>query len=117
MWFEVTEKSVRLLGFSLRSLVFVGLATGLNGRPELGFEVFGKFVELGVAIDLDGLLGGVANYIAIVAPSQVLFEFRFCASVNDAVEIVGEFVEKFRALHWLPSPLTGFCDPLARSRL
>jgi hypothetical protein len=47
----------------------------------------------------------------------VLFEFRFCPGVNYAVQVIGKFVEKLRALHWLPSPPRGFCDPLARSRL
>jgi len=73
------------LGLSLGSLVFVGLAAGCDGRPELGFEVFGEFVELGIAIDLYGLLGRIADNIAVVAPSQVLFEFGFGAGVNDPV--------------------------------
>jgi hypothetical protein len=78
-------QSVPRLRFSLRRLVFVGLATGCNRRPELGFEVFREFVELGIAIDLYGLFGRVADHIAVVAPSQVLFEFGFGAGVNDAV--------------------------------
>ena len=117
MWSGSGLEPASLLGFPLGSLVFVRLAAGRDGRPELGFEVFGEFVELGIAVDLDGLLGGVANYIAVVAPSQVLFQFGFCTGVNDAVQVIGDLVEKFRALHWLPSPPTGFCDPLARSRL
>jgi hypothetical protein len=63
----------------------VGLTTGSDCRSELGFEFFGEFVQLGVAIDFDGLLGGVANDVAVVAPSQVLFQFGLCGGVNDAV--------------------------------
>jgi hypothetical protein len=47
----------------------------------------------------------------------VFLELGLGGRVNDAVEVIGEFVEKFRALHWLPSPLVGFCDPFALSRL
>jgi hypothetical protein len=50
----------------------MGFATAGYGRTELGFEVFREFIELGIAVDFDGLLGGIADYIAVVAPSQVL---------------------------------------------
>jgi hypothetical protein len=61
------------------------LAFGNNGRSESGAKVFGKFVKLGVAINLNGLLCGIANHIAVVAPSQMLFQFRLGRGVNDAV--------------------------------
>ena len=95
----------------------MGLTASRNGRSEFGFQVFGKFVQLGIAIDLDGLLGCVANDVAVVAPSQVLFQFSFGAGVDDAIQVIRQFVEKLRALHWLPSPAIGFCDPLDLSRL
>jgi hypothetical protein len=47
----------------------------------------------------------------------MFFEFGFGGGVNSAIKIIGEFVKKVSALHWLPSPLFGFCDPLALSRL
>jgi hypothetical protein len=50
----------------------MGFATAGYGRPELGFEVFWKFVELGIAVDFNGLLGGIANNVAVVAPSKML---------------------------------------------
>jgi hypothetical protein len=43
-----------------------------DGGTEAGTEVFGKFVKLGVAIDLDGLLRRVANHIAVVAPGKMI---------------------------------------------
>ena len=90
----------------------MGFAAAGYGRPELGFEVFWEFVELGIAVDFDGLFGGVANYIAVVAPSEVFVQFGFCAGIDHAVQVVGEFVEKLRAFHCVPSPLPGFaCDP------
>jgi len=60
-----------------------------NGRPEPGSKVFWKFVKLRVAVDFDGLLGGIAYNIAVVAPSQMFFKFRFCGGVNHAVKVVG----------------------------
>ena len=65
------------------------LAFGYNGRPEPGSEVFGKFVQLGIAVNLDGLLGGVADNVAVMAPSQMFFEFSLRGGVNHAVKIVG----------------------------
>jgi hypothetical protein len=47
-------------------------ATAGYGRSELGFEVFRQFVKLGITVDFDGLFGGIADYIAVVAPSEVL---------------------------------------------
>src|SRR5258708_1995401 len=91
------------------------LALANNGGSESGAKVFGEFVKLGVAVNLDGLFGGIANYIAVVAPSQMLFQLRLGRGVNYAVEVIRQFVEKFRALHWLPSPLIGFCDPFVFS--
>jgi len=96
---------------------FSGLALGHNGRPKPGSQVFGEFVKLGITIDFDGLLGGIGDNVAIVAPGQVLFKLGLCAGVNYSVQIIGEFVEEISALHWLPSPLLGFGDPFALSRL
>ena len=50
----------------------MGFATAGYGRSELGFKVFGEFVQLGIAVDFNGFFGGIADYIAVVAPSQVL---------------------------------------------
>ena len=71
-------------------------------------QVFRKFVELRVAVNLDGLLGGIANHVAVVAPGEMIFQFGLCAVVDDAVEVIGQLLQKFRALHWLPSPLAFF---------
>ena len=45
-------------------------------------EIVRKFVELRVAVDFNGLLGGVADNVAVVAPSQVLFELDLCSLVE-----------------------------------
>jgi hypothetical protein len=88
------------------------LALGNDGRSESGAEVFRKFVQLGVAINFNGFFCGIANHIAVVAPSQMFLQLGLGRGVNDAVQIICQLVEKFRALHWLPSPLVVFFDPL-----
>jgi hypothetical protein len=47
------------------------LALGDDRGTKPGSEVIGKFVEFGVAVNLDGFLGGIADNIAVVAPGQV----------------------------------------------
>jgi len=65
------------------------MALGNNGRSEARSEVVREFVKLGIAVNLDGLLGGVANHVAVVAPSQMVFQFSLGAVVQDAVQVVG----------------------------
>jgi hypothetical protein len=67
----------------------MGFATTGYSRSELGLEVFWQFVELGIAVDFDSLLGGVADHIAVVAPSQVLVKFGLCAGVDHAIQVIG----------------------------
>ena len=74
---------------SLQGRIFLGLALGHNGRPEPGSKVFREFVKLGIAIDFDGLLGGISDHVAVVAPSQMFFKLGFGGRVNDAVKIIG----------------------------
>src|SRR5215468_9028054 len=52
---------------ALRPPTALLLALRHDRRTEAAAKVFGKFVELRVAVDLDGLLGSVANNIAVVA--------------------------------------------------
>jgi hypothetical protein len=68
------------------------LALGHDGRAKPGAEVLGQFVQLGVTIDFDGLLGGVANHVAVVTPGKMILQLDFCRFVEDAVQIVGQLV-------------------------
>jgi hypothetical protein len=89
----------------LRAAPFLLLAFGHDGGAEAAAEIVGQFVKLGVAVDFDGLLGGVADDIAVVAPGKVVLKLDFSFFVEDAVQVIGQLVEEFRAFHWLPSPL------------
>jgi hypothetical protein len=84
----------------------MGMTLGNNGGTEAGSEVVGKFVKLGVAIDFDGFFGGIANHKAVVAPRQMVFKLSLGTVVYDAVEIIGQLLQKLRAFHLLPSPLS-----------
>src|SRR5216684_2351619 len=92
----------------LGARLFVCLTFGHNGAAKAVAQIVGKFAELRVAVDLDGLLGGVADNVAVVAPSQMVFQFGLGAVVKDAVQVVGQFLQKLRTLHCLPSPLSRF---------
>ena len=59
-----------------------GLTLGNDGRTEPGSKIVGEFVELRIAVDFNGLLGGVADDVAVVAPGQVLFELDLCSIVE-----------------------------------
>jgi len=56
-------------------------------------------INVVVAIDFDGLAGCVANYKAIMAPLQVLFQLRFELDVNIAVQVLVQFFKEVFALH------------------
>src|ERR1700757_4976173 len=71
-------------------------------------QIVGKFVKLGVAINLNSLLGGIAYYVAVVAPSQVVFEFGLGPIIEGAVQIIRQLLQELRAFHFWPSPLSRF---------
>jgi hypothetical protein len=59
--------------YALGATLLVLLALVHDGRAETGTEIFGQLVELGIAIDLDRLLRGVTNHVAVVAPGKMIF--------------------------------------------
>jgi hypothetical protein len=77
---------------TLRSALFLLLALGHDGGTEAAAKIFGEFVELGIAVNLDGLLGCVAHYVAVVAPGKVVLQLNLGLLVEDAVQIVGQLV-------------------------
>jgi hypothetical protein len=65
--------------------LFPLLALRHNRGTQSHSQIVGQFVKLRVAINLDGLLRGIADYVAVVAPSQVVLEFGFCPLIEYAV--------------------------------
>src|SRR5438445_6324339 len=92
----------------LRPDLFLRLALGNYCGAKAGAEVLRELVELRIPVDLDGLLGRVADNVAVVAPGKVVFEFGLGAVVEHALEVVRQIVQNFRAFHCLLSPLTRF---------
>jgi hypothetical protein len=83
----VTEggKTLHAVLHALGTALLLLLALGHDGGTEASAEVFGQLVELGVAVDLDGLLGGVADDVAVVAPGKMVLQLNFGFLVEDAV--------------------------------
>ena len=93
---------------ALRATLLMLLALGHNCGTEAAAEIFGQFIELRVTINLNSLFGRVANHVAVVAPGEMVLQLDFGGFVEDAVQVVGQLVQKLRAFHWLPSPLSRF---------
>jgi hypothetical protein len=44
-----------------------------------------KFIDLVLAVDLNGFLGCVANHVAVVAPSEMLLKFSLQVGIQRIV--------------------------------
>jgi len=56
---------------------------------EATTEGFGKFENLVITVDLDGLLGGIHDHVAFMAPMKVFVEFFSQGGVSVSIKIVG----------------------------
>ena len=101
-------RGVKNVSNALGAASFLLLTFGHDGGTEPAAEVFGKFVKLGVTVDFDGLLGRVANHVAVVAPGKMVLQLDLGLFVEDAVQVIRQLVQELRAFHRLPSPLSRF---------
>jgi len=62
-------------------------------------ELGGKFVELVVAVDLNGLAGGIENDLAVFAGVGVGADLLEQIGADVAVEVIGKFAEEIGAGH------------------
>jgi hypothetical protein len=68
----------------------LGLAASRHdGGAKAAGELFGELVGLLVAVDVDGLAGGVYDHFTVVAASEVLFNFRQESRFDLIIEEVG----------------------------
>src|ERR1019366_8116126 len=86
----------------------MGFALGYDGSAQPRSKVVRKFVQVGVAVDLDRHLGCIADHVTIVAPLKMVFQFGSCLSVHRVVKVIRELFQKIRAGHCLPSPPVRF---------
>src|SRR5215471_11734641 len=85
------------LGFSLARLSSPALAH--DGLMEAGTEGLWKLVDLVVAVDLNGLLGGGHDHVAFVAPMEMFVQLGLCALTDGAIQVIGQLFQKLSALH------------------
>src|SRR5215470_1720025 len=105
------------VGLNLLLGLFVLVALRHDRRAKPAAQIVGQLVELGIPIDLNRLFRGVANHVAVVTPSQVVFELSLGALVEHAVQVIRKLLQEFRAFHFLPSPLSRLWKyRLSRSR-
>jgi len=62
-----------------------------DGLVEAVAERFREFIKLVIAVDLDGLLGGVHDHVAFMAPVEMFVQFRLQAFAAGAVQVIGQF--------------------------
>jgi hypothetical protein len=63
-----------------------------DGFVKPGTEGIRQFINLVVAVDLNGLLGGIEDHMALAAPMQVLIELGLKAFSYLAVQILGQLL-------------------------
>src|SRR5208283_3585492 len=95
-------------------MTLVVLALGHNRQAQAPAQIVREFIQVGIAINLDGHLGGVADDVAVVAPLEMIFQFRPGLSIHRAVEVIGELFQEIRAGHFLPSPPVRFLKYLLK---
>jgi hypothetical protein len=78
-----------------------------DGGVEALAEFGGKLVDLMLAVDGDGLTGGVEDDFAVVALADMSLDLREEVGVDFAVEVVGELGEEIGAGHGFGLPF--FC--------
>ncbi len=68
--------------------LLASVTLGHDGGAKAVSEIVGEFVELRITVNLDRLLGGVADDIAVMAPRKMIFQFGLGTVIYDAVEII-----------------------------
>ena len=60
------------------------------GLVEAISEALRELVKFVIAVNFDGLFGGIHDHVAFVAPMQMLVELDFQVLADLAVEIIGQ---------------------------
>ena len=77
------KRSARWSGLLMRH------ALAHDGRSQPRPQIVGQFVEFRIPVDFNGLAGGIANHVTVVAPSQMIVEFGLGPCVQRPIEVVG----------------------------
>jgi hypothetical protein len=84
---------------------FGGEAFGHDGLVEALLQGRLELKNLVIAINADGLAGGVDDDFAVVALAEVLLDFDKQLLFDLAIEVVGQLAEKVGAVHGFTSDL------------
>jgi hypothetical protein len=79
-----------------------------DGLMEFVANGFRKGIYVVVAVDFNGLAGCIADYEAVVAPLEVLFQLRFELDVNSSVQVLVQFLKEVFAFHCGFAPILLF---------
>lgn len=63
-----------------------------DGLMETSSEAFWKLVKLVIAVNFDGLFGGVHHHVAFFAPMQMLVQLDFKALADLTVKVIGQLL-------------------------
>jgi hypothetical protein len=55
---------------------------------EAGSEAGGKLVNLVIAVNLNGLLGGIHDHVAFVAPMEMFIQFDLKVFSDPAIQVI-----------------------------
>ena len=67
---------------------FTASALGHNGLMESGPEGFRELVNLVIAVDFNGLFGGIHDHVAFPTPMEMLVQFGLEPLADGAVQVV-----------------------------
>jgi hypothetical protein len=57
-------------------------------RMQTAPQLVGKFVQVGVTVNLDGHLGRIAYDVAVVAPLKMVFQFRLGLGIHRLIKVI-----------------------------
>jgi hypothetical protein len=68
----------------------MALTLSHDSGVDAGAKFVREFAELGVPINLDGALSGVANDVTVVTPLQMFLELGLGMRVYGVIEVIGQ---------------------------
>ncbi len=81
--------------YSLAGRFLSGLAAAAfrhNGIVEAASEALWKLIQLIIAVNLDGFLGGIHDHVAFFAPMEVPVQLDFQVLADLAIKIIGQLL-------------------------
>jgi hypothetical protein len=74
---------------AVRSALLMLLTFDHDRRSKARAKVVRQFVELRVAVNLNGFFCGIANHVAVMTPGKMIFQFDLRVLVEGAFQVIG----------------------------